>query len=83
MGLLSLEQLLFYCESCPTEAKMVFDTQNKADNEYYYPVATAGVIVSSLVLNAVETVVKGGEICPCLLSTTESLNKVSEGARHQ
>lgn len=54
MGILGLEQLVYYCETCTTEARVVFATQNAADADMYYPVATAGVIVSSLVLSAIE-----------------------------
>jgi hypothetical protein len=76
MGLLGLEQLVFYCETCATEAKMVFDTQHASDSDAYYPVATAGVNVSSLVLNAAESLLKSGTMSPVFLCTNDAINKV-------
>ena len=74
MGLFGLEQLVYFVETCATEARMIFQVQNNADSEMYYPVATAGIIVSSLVLNAFETRSKSGQPTPVVLS--EGINKL-------
>ncbi len=74
MGLLALDMLVYFAETCTTEARMIFSVQNAAETEFYYPVATAGIIVSCLVLGAVESRVKSGSTCPVVLA--EGINKL-------
>ena len=74
MGVLALEHLVYFVEKYSTEAKMIISAQNTADEEFYYPVATAGINVTSIVLSAVENRLKSRKECPVLLS--DSLNKV-------
>ncbi len=74
MGLLALDMLVYFVETCTTEARMIFSVQNSADAEFYYPVATAGILVSSVVLGAVEARAKSGHACPVVLA--EGLSKL-------
>jgi len=68
MGMFALDQLVYFAENCSTEARMVFGVQSSAENsEFYYPVASGGIIVAQMVLNAVEARVKDGEPVPVIL----------------
>ena len=75
MGAYALELLVFFVETCPTEARMIFQVQNEAgESECYYPVATAGIIVASLILDALETRSKAGQTTPVILN--EGMGKI-------
>lgn len=64
MGVLALDQLVYFAENCTTEVRMIISVQNSQSTENYYPVATAGIIVSSMLLSAIEQRLKSSEIVP-------------------
>ncbi len=76
LGLLALDQLVYFVENCSTEARMIISVQSGQSADLYYPVATAGIIVSSLLLSAIEQRLKTSELIPVILSEPASFAKL-------